>query len=252
MIKKLTLLLSILAVFTSSKYPAGSFKESQLKHRRVQEAYRDKFELINRKYKEAGIDSRSHKIFFRAFKDEKQLEMWASIKNDSFILIKTFDFCRASGCIGPKRECGDRQVPEGFYQINRFNPTSNYYLSLGLNYPNASDLIKSKAANPGGDIFIHGNCVSVGCISITDDKIKEVYVAAVEAREGGQKNIPVHIFPSRLTNEQMQNLSKLYADDPEILAFWKNLKDGYEYFEKRRHPPMIGVDGKGRYLFLHI
>lgn len=252
MIKRLIFLFLLAVIFTSSKDVGISFKESQLKYKRVQEAYRDKFELLKQNYSKVGVDFKNHKIFFRAFKEEKQLEMWASIRKDSFVLVKTFEFCRASGCIGPKRKCGDRQVPEGFYQINRYNPASNYYLSLGLNYPNASDLIKSKAPNPGGDIFIHGNCVSIGCISITDDKIKEVYIAAIEAREAGQKNIPVHIFPSRLDKVQMQKLTELYADDPEIISFWKNLKVGYDYFEKRRTPPMIGVDGDGRYLFLPI
>ncbi|HEX8545692.1 MAG TPA: L,D-transpeptidase family protein [Cytophagaceae bacterium] len=252
LVSKFWFFILLIISLTSSRSIKTSFKESQLKNKRVQDAYNEKFELLKNLYETGGIDLRNHKIFFRAFKEEKQLELWACVKKDSFKLIKTFDFCRASGCIGPKRKCGDRQVPEGFYQINRFNPTSNYFLSLGLNYPNASDLIKSKAGNPGGDIFIHGSCVSIGCISITDDKIKEVYIAAVEARDGGQKNIPIHIFPSRLGPSQFNKLSEIYADDPETVAFWKNLKEGYDYFEKRRTPPIIGIDGKGRYMFLPI
>ena len=242
--------LLFLILLPSWKNGNSSFKDSQLKNQRVQEAYRDKYEIIRNLYKSVGIDLRNHKIFLRAFKEEKQLELWATVKADSFVLVKIFDFCRASGCIGPKRKCGDRQVPEGFYQINRFNPTSNYYLSLGINYPNASDLILSKAGNLGGDIFIHGSCVSVGCISITDDKIKELYLAAVEAKDAGQKNLAVHIFPSRLTDAKMLNLHQQFEDDPEIIVFWKNLKEGYDYFERRRTPPMIAIDGKGRYLFL--
>ena len=54
-----------------------------------------------------------------------------------------------SGTTGPKRAEGDYQVPEGFYYINEFNPNSKYHLSLGLNYPNASDKILSDSIDPG-------------------------------------------------------------------------------------------------------
>ncbi|MBC7451384.1 MAG: hypothetical protein H7259_07840, partial [Cytophagales bacterium] len=65
---------------------------------------------------------------------------WAKGKTSTqFTLTKTYSICSASGTSGPKRKQGDNQVPEGVYYIDRFNPASNFHLSLGLNYPNTSD-----------------------------------------------------------------------------------------------------------------
>ncbi|MFC7667854.1 murein L,D-transpeptidase family protein [Hymenobacter humi] len=93
-------------------------------------------------------------------------------------------------------------MPEGFYQIDRFNPKSEYHLSLGLNYPNAADLALGEP-DPGGDIFIHGGEVTIGCLPITDIGIEEVYLIAVAARAAGQTLIPVHIFPFPLTESEL-------------------------------------------------
>ncbi|MEM6771921.1 MAG: hypothetical protein AAF597_15170, partial [Bacteroidota bacterium] len=79
-------------------------------------------------------------MFLRVFKHEDQIEAW--VKPDTaatYALLKTFPVCRKSGELGPKRAQGDLQVPEGIYYVDRFNPNSNYHLSLGLNYPNTAD-----------------------------------------------------------------------------------------------------------------
>ena len=102
-----------------------------------------------------SIDIDKLRIYLRAFKDEKKIELWAKNFTDSkYKLIKVYKICRTSGDLGPKREQGDRQIPEGFYHINRFNPYSNFLLSLGLNYPNKSDRILGEKGNLGNDIFI--------------------------------------------------------------------------------------------------
>ena len=102
------------------------------------------------------------------------MEVWIKeASKDYYVLLNTYDFCTTSGTLGPKRKEGDLQIPEGIYTINHFNPQSNFYLSLGINYPNASDKILSDPVHPGGDIYLHGNCVTIGCIPLTDDKIKE-------------------------------------------------------------------------------
>jgi murein L,D-transpeptidase YafK len=59
--------------------------------------------------------------------------------------------------------------------LDWFNPQSNFYLSLHVSYPNAADRVLGSKQNLGGDIFLHGNCVTTGCILITDGGIKEVY-----------------------------------------------------------------------------
>src|SRR6476659_6148770 len=111
------------------------------------------------------------------------LNMTASLKcglknerKEPFRLFKTYKVCALAGTLGPKRMEGDYQVPEGFYLIDEFNHQSTYYLSLGINYPNASYRILSDSLRPGSVIYIHGSCVTVGCIPITDQQIDELYI----------------------------------------------------------------------------
>jgi murein L,D-transpeptidase YafK len=133
--------------------------------------------------------------------------------------------------------------------MDRFNPWSNFYLSLGINYPNNADRIKGDSKNLGGDIFIHGDCVTVGCIPLTDDKIMELYVYAVEAKNNGQDKIPVHIFPTRLSKENFDRLITEHKDDVELINFWANLKIGYDYFDMHKIPAKITISAKGNYEF---
>ena len=122
-------------------------------------------------FADAGVPYPAREIYLRAFKFEGQLELWARPANDHalFHLVHTYPIQCASGRLGPKRREGDGQVPEGFYFVERFNPRSLFHLSLGLNYPNASDrLLTTNPAQPGSDVFIHGNAVSVGCLAMGD------------------------------------------------------------------------------------
>ena len=93
-------------------------------------------------------------------------------------------------------------MPEGFYEIDRFNPQSNFHLSLGLNHPTAAERALDEP-KPDGDIFIHGGEVTIGCLPITDAGVEEVYLLAVLARAAGQMAIPVHIFPFPITDEEL-------------------------------------------------
>jgi murein L,D-transpeptidase YafK len=154
-----------------------------------------------------------------------------------------------SGTMGPKRMEGDYQVPEGFYHINEFNPNSNYHLSLGINYPNASDRILSNTDRPGGSIYIHGNCVSTGCIAISDEPIEELYVLASAARNQGQEFIPVHIFPVRYTNNiSVEYLNNTIKDKAYLQRFNKNIREVFDFFEANRELPVIMVNRKGDYV----
>lgn len=104
----------------------------------------------------------------------------------------------------------------------------------------------SDPKHPGGLIYIHGNCVTVGCIPITDDKIKELYILAVEARSNGQTEIPVHIFPSKLDDKQLADLEEKYG--AEHKDFWLSLQPVYNAFEISRKVPQVSVTNKGKYL----
>src|SRR4030095_1740870 len=189
-------------------------------------------------------------IYIRSFKYDSQLEVW--VKNDikdPFQLFKTYKVCALAGTLGPKRMEGDYQVPEGFYYITEFNPKSTYYLSLGINYPNVSDRILSDSLKPGGDIYIHGSCVTVGCIPITDGQIDELYILAAHAKDEGQDFIPVHIFPIRYNVKRSADFLKgLTKDDPYLKQFALKLEDAFNYFEKYRQLPVVMVSEKGDYV----
>ena len=228
--------------------PPDGFKAEQKKFPRVAQAFSAKGDRVIKLLKDKKLSTSKLEICLRAFKQENKLEIWGRNGKQKFTLVKAYDICYASGSLGPKRKEGDKKVPEGFYKINHFNPESTYHLSLGVNYPNASDLLISDKKTPGGDIYIHGDCVSIGCLAMTDDIIDEIYVLAVEARNAGQIEIPVHIFPCRLTETKSEALFDKYPGSPYLVAFWKSLKKEYDYFEKHKQIPVIGIDDKGRYL----
>jgi murein L,D-transpeptidase YafK len=227
----------------------SSFKANQLKHSRVKTAYDEKEAIVKQYFSNQNLSYAGFQIFIRGFKKEKALEVWVKEKGKtSFTLLTTYEFCSTSGSLGPKRKEGDLQIPEGVYQLNHFNPLSNFYLSLGVSYPNSSDRILSDKNQPGGAIYIHGNCVTVGCIPITDEKIKELYVLAVEARDNGQQNIPLHIFPSRLTEDGLNQLKRFYPD-PATIKFWENLRQVFDDFENTKQLKAVKVNDKGEYYF---
>src|SRR4051794_33294571 len=89
-------------------------------------------------------------VLIRTYKKEAELEVWKKARNGRFVLLKTFPICRWSGQLGPKRKMGDRQTPEGFYTIlpKQMNPSSAYYLSFNIGYPNAYDRAHGGARPP--------------------------------------------------------------------------------------------------------
>lgn len=166
-----------------------------------------------------------------------------------YVLVHEYGICTSSGVLGPKRRFGDAQVPEGFYELDWFNPQSNFFLSMHINYPNASDRILGYRQNLGGDIFLHGNCASIGCISMTDDGIKEVYWLAVLVHSQGQSHLPIQIFPARLTNDGLRSLAATHRYQSELISFWSNLKEGYDFFENGHRPPRVTTRTDGSYAF---
>ena len=228
--------------------PLGQFTKSQTEHSRVLAARIEKRFEIKKLYRERGIEYPASEMFVRIFKRERELELWVRPENaEQFSLLKTYPICALAGVLGPKRTEGDGQTPEGFYFIDDFNPTSDFHLSLHLDYPNRADRALWKSPNPGGQIYIHGGCNSIGCLAVTDDAIKEIYWMAVEARSVGQRRIPVHIFPARLTDNALAQLVQFYENEPELTRFWSNLKTGFDYFEEKRTIPSFSVDTGGRY-----
>ncbi len=236
-------LLFILTLFFLNT-SAQSFKQKQLQFERVEEAFDTKWSHLEDLIKSKGFDAEKFRMFIRVFKEEQKTEIWISKNAKSkFELLKTYVVARSSGVLGPKRAEGDLQVPEGFYYIDRFNPLSNFYLSLGINYPNESDKILGKE-KPGSDIFIHGSDVTVGCVPITDDKIKEVYALAVQARNCGQEKIEVHIFPFEMSEKKLE--ARKYDAN---YKFWKSIQPGYLHFENEKNLPEVIVNQLGADVF---
>lgn len=228
----------------------ASFVDYQKTFQRPEESFKRKEDTLQKQFAEKKLQWPAKYIYIRSFKYDSKLEVWVKDEvKDPFKLFKTYKVCALAGAMGPKRLEGDYQVPEGFYYINEFNPRSNYYLSLGLNYPNESDRMLSDSLRPGGSIYIHGSCVTVGCIPLTDQQIDEVYILATHARNQGQEFIPVHIFPIRYNVPRSVNyLANFTKDDPSLKKFTDRLKDAFDYFEKFKQLPIVMIDDKGEYV----
>ena len=181
-------------------------------------------------------------ILIRIFKQESELEVWKRDRGGSYALLKTYPMCRWSGQLGPKRKSGDRQAPEGFYTVTPalMNPKSQYYLSFNIGYPN--DLERALGYT-GEAIMVHGACSSSGCFALTDKGVAEIYAVAREAFRGGQPAFQVQVFPFRMTPANMA----AHRDNPNI-EFWRNLEEGYDFFEVKRQEPKVAACGR-RYAF---
>jgi murein L,D-transpeptidase YafK len=248
---KVYLLLTLsLALLVAAASAQTGFKRMQLRNPRVRQAYVQKEPGVKALFKARELTYPPKQILIRIFKQEMLLELWAADSaGTAMIPVKEYPVCASSGEPGPKRKRGDGQVPEGFYSINHFNPASNFHLSLGLDYPNRSDQLLGDRDDPGSAIYIHGDCVTIGCIPITDEGIKELYLMALEARNGGQEKIPVHLFPCRMEGSSYQKMLEEHREDPVLLRFWDNLKQGYDFFGANKTVPRIMVDRKGSYFF---
>ena len=227
-----------------------NFLDYQRSFPRMSDALKHKEDTLMKQFQEKRLTWPARYIYIRSFKYDSQIEVWVKQEvNEKFSLFKTYRVCAMAGSLGPKRMAGDYQVPEGFYYINEFNPKSQYHLSLGLNYPNSSDRILSDSLMPGGDIYIHGSCVTTGCIPVNNEQIEELYVLAAHAKSEGQDFIPVHIFPIRFDNPRSSEYLKKYVKDfPEYRFLADELKHAYTYFEKTRKLPVIMVSKTGDYV----
>lgn len=218
----------------------NSFRARQMNYTRVREAYIAKEKIVDKTLTARSISHNNLRIYLRAFKTEKKIELWAKNTSDSvFVLIKEFSICDLSGDIGPKRRYRDLQVPEGFYHISDLNPYSRYYLSMQINYPNASDSIRGVRGHLGNLIFIHGECLSSGCIAITNDKIKELFVYCIEAYNSGQEMIEMTIFPTRLNDNVYSRLTSEYSKSKDKISLWADLKKSYDLFNQTKVPPTV-------------
>ncbi len=183
-------------------------------------------------------------ILIRIFKAESELEVWINRGGGGrYALFATYPVCYWSGTLGPKLREGDRQAPEGFYTVTlpQANPGgARWPKSLNIGFPNSFDTLHART---GSYILIHGGCASIGCFAMTNGVNKEIHALAVRALDAGQAYVPIHVFPFRMTDANMARY-----DTPPLRSFWRNLKQGYDLFERTRRPPRISVCGS-RYDF---
>lgn len=181
-------------------------------------------------------------ILVRLFKQEAELEVWKQDRSGRFALLKTYPICRWSGDLGPKVREGDRQAPEGFYNISpaQMNPQSAYYLSFNTGYPNAFDRALGRS---GSQLMVHGDCSSRGCYAMTDEQIAEIYSLGRESFFGGQKSFQLQAYPFKMTPINMAK----HRNNPNM-PFWKMIKEGNDHFEVTRQEPKVDFCEK-KYVF---
>ena len=185
---------------------------------------------------------RNSPIMIRIFKEEGALEIWKAKTDNRFDKIADYKICAWSGRLGPKVKEGDRQAPEGFYNLTRanLNPNSKYYLAINTGFPNRYDAVNGRN---GTNLMIHGACSSSGCYSMTDEQVLEIYAFARDAFSGGQSTVQLQAFPFRMTAENMVR-HRLNSN----IEFWNMLKVGYDNFEVTKRPPEVNVCEK-KYVF---
>lgn len=176
-------------------------------------------------------------VFIRIFKEESLLEVWIR-SGAEYQHLKDYFICAYSGDLGPKLKEGDRQSPEGFYKVEKYqlNPNSKFHFSFNLGFPNKYDREHNRT---GSFLMVHGNCVSDGCYAMTDEKIEEIYALVEGALQKGQEYVQVHAYPFRMTDATMA-----FYSDNEWYDFWVNLKEGHDYFEVEHLPPHIKVENR--------
>ncbi len=198
-------------------------------------------ESIKRKMTDLNMSSTSP-IMIRIFKEESDLEVWKQTRNGKYKKLEEFEICKWSGKLGPKFKEGDRQAPEGFYEITPalMNPNSSYHLAFNLGYPNKYDRAHGRT---GSHLMVHGACSSRGCYAMTDEQVEDIYALARDSFKGGQRSFQVQAYPFRMTPENMAR-----HRDSEHLDYWKMLKTGYDHFEVTNTPPKVSVCEK-KYVF---
>lgn len=163
------------------------------------------FNLFMTTFLAAAISVEPPETSFRILvkKSERKLYLYETVGGKER-LRKTYAIALGNTPTGHKRKQGDGRTPEGEYYITHKNPKSNFYLSLGVSYPNINDAdeglkaglitknqhdaiaaaIRSKSKPPqntklGGDIFIHGGGVAndwtLGCVALENEDIKELF-----------------------------------------------------------------------------
>ena len=171
-------------------------------------------------FAEAGASYPPADLALIGIKDRKTLELWARGNEGAFVHVRTYPVLAASGHLGPKLREGDRQVPEGLYQIESLHPNSLFHLALRVSYPNKHDrrrALEDGRTNLGGDIMIHGSDGSVGCLAMGDEAAEDLFVLVADT---GLENTQLILTPTDFRTSELPNdladlppwTNRLYSD----------------------------------------
>jgi murein L,D-transpeptidase YafK len=119
-------------------------------------------------------------------------------------VFRSFDIALGIVPVGDKRQEGDFKTPEGSYVLDMRNPSSDYFLSIRVSYPDANDVreARERGVDPGGAIMIHGQPNEPryaevfyrtqdwtnGCIAVSNSDMIDIWLMTNE-------NTPIEIRP---------------------------------------------------------
>lgn len=180
---------------------------------------------LRARFAAAGVEYPPASATLLAFKQERRLELWAG-SGAGQRRVAVYPLLDSSGEPGPKLRDGDYQIPEGIYRVTWLHPNSAYHLSMKLDYPNAFDRARAREegrTDLGGDIYIHGGAISIGCLAVGDEAIEELFVLAARA---GVERLRTVIVPWDLRRRPPPELDlvwvpQLYASLTRVLAAFR-------------------------------
>ena len=232
--RKIFIFVSIIAVLVLGTAAVYALKPSAIRGERSVEDVVAAYEadVLGRLSGAAIIKDKKYpeKLLIYADKNTQMLFAYG-MSDGKFQLIKAYKFTAMSGRAGPKLKEGDRQIPEGIYRLESFNPNSRYHLSLRVSYPGKIDREMAKRDGRdmkklGGDIMIHGKAATIGCIPIGDPAIEELFVIAAKT---GKENVEILISPQNLLkDENVSAPGKQPAWYPELCTKIKARMQEYE------------------------
>jgi len=245
---KIALPLLFLLTASLSSEELKSFRDVQRKYPRVRTASKEKDEVLRQRFKDKDLAYPPRAILLRAFKQEAQLELWAADAEDkAFVLVHEYRICTSSGTLEPKRRFGDKQVPEGFYELDWFNPQSNSSsacTSIIRMLPAASSAhIRIRVAT----FFFTAIAPRSAAFPSRMKGSKRFIWLAVLVHNQDHQHLPIQIFPVRLTDDGLKTLITTHATQPALIAFWGDLKQGYDLFERNHRLPRIKTRADGAY-----
>jgi len=220
---------------------------------RVHTARERHTEWVHARFEAVGLAYPPGDLLLVGLKWERELRVYAAEKpGDPWVAVHTFPVLGSSGTLGRKLREGDRQVPEGLYRIDRFNPRSRFHLSLGLDYPNAEDRLVADPLRPGSDIFIHGGNQTIGCLPIGDEGIERLYLICHDVRGSLRDGIPVWIFPGAMTQHNWHLVYHPFLQRKDdgakaLREFWRGLQPFWDQLAQVCESPPKEPDGREGY-----